>query len=318
MLVARCAGRAAGRPRPRRGRGHRGLRSTAPCRRGRAGRRCRPLARHARLEPRRPTAGGRRRRHATADARRLVPRHGTRRSCSTTSPTPSGAWSSSPASCVRVVACWRASTPTPRAARAGTPSMTSRERTAGRRPAGTSSSRRRRRRSSARSGSMTRAAIAAGLVDVSVEEVDVDVGVTDPRRLVDYRFGQAQFADSIARAPPACGDRSARRRRRRRRPGDGAATAPAVVFLRARVVARDPVRNVVAVTDGSRNTGRWRRGIVASSLRPRSSPHRAAATPARRRRRRSSSSSSVSSVSSGPARHRRPRPERSLRTSCSS
>ncbi|MDQ1435685.1 MAG: demethylmenaquinone methyltransferase / 2-methoxy-6-polyprenyl,4-benzoquinol methylase [Actinomycetota bacterium] len=51
--------------------------------------------------------------------------------------------------------------------------------------------------------SMTRAADAAGLVDVEVEEDDVDVGVTDPRALVDYRFGQAQFAQWIAALDPS-------------------------------------------------------------------------------------------------------------------
>jgi SAM-dependent methyltransferase len=51
-------------------------------------------------------------------------------------------------------------------------------------------------------GSMTRAAVAAGLVDVKVDEVDVDVGVTDPGMLVDYRFGQAQFAEWVATFGP--------------------------------------------------------------------------------------------------------------------
>ncbi|MCU1466688.1 MAG: class SAM-dependent methyltransferase [Actinomycetia bacterium] len=51
--------------------------------------------------------------------------------------------------------------------------------------------------------SMTRSAVAAGLVDVEVEEDDVDVGVSDPRALVDYRFGQAQFADWVAALGPS-------------------------------------------------------------------------------------------------------------------
>jgi SAM-dependent methyltransferase len=41
---------------------------------------------------------------------------------------------------------------------------------------------------------MTSAAGAAGLIDIRVEERAVDVGVTEPHQLVDYRFGQAQFA----------------------------------------------------------------------------------------------------------------------------
>ena len=51
--------------------------------------------------------------------------------------------------------------------------------------------------------SMTRAALAASLSDVEVQEADVDVGVTDPRALVDYRFGQAQFAQWIAALDPS-------------------------------------------------------------------------------------------------------------------
>ncbi len=38
------------------------------------------------------------------------------------------------------------------------------------------------------------AAVDAGLVDVVVDERPVDVGITEPDRLVQYRFGQAQFA----------------------------------------------------------------------------------------------------------------------------
>jgi SAM-dependent methyltransferase len=41
---------------------------------------------------------------------------------------------------------------------------------------------------------MRRAAAAAGLIDVAVDEVAVDVGVTEPAHLVNYRFGQAQFS----------------------------------------------------------------------------------------------------------------------------
>jgi SAM-dependent methyltransferase len=41
---------------------------------------------------------------------------------------------------------------------------------------------------------MTATVVASGLADVRVEEDDVEVGIVEPRALVDYRFGQAQFA----------------------------------------------------------------------------------------------------------------------------
>jgi SAM-dependent methyltransferase len=41
---------------------------------------------------------------------------------------------------------------------------------------------------------MAGSAAGAGLVDITVEERGVNVGVTTPEQLVDYRFGQAQFA----------------------------------------------------------------------------------------------------------------------------
>jgi SAM-dependent methyltransferase len=50
--------------------------------------------------------------------------------------------------------------------------------------------------------SMSTAAARAGLVDISVEEEDVDVGVTEPSALVDYRFGQAQFSEWLAALGP--------------------------------------------------------------------------------------------------------------------
>jgi len=40
---------------------------------------------------------------------------------------------------------------------------------------------------------MGRTAQAAGLIDVAVDECAIDVGVTEPEQLVEYRFGQAQF-----------------------------------------------------------------------------------------------------------------------------
>ena len=41
---------------------------------------------------------------------------------------------------------------------------------------------------------MQRAARRAGLVDIGVDERPVDVGVTEPEQLVDYRLGQAQYS----------------------------------------------------------------------------------------------------------------------------
>ncbi len=81
---------------------------------------------------------------------------------------------------------------------------------------------------------MEAAARAAGLRDVRVEERPVDVGVTEPEQLVDYRLGQAHFATWLERI----GDERAARVRR------AAAYAirsvmepyrPIVVFLAARV-----------------------------------------------------------------------------------
>jgi ubiquinone/menaquinone biosynthesis C-methylase UbiE len=51
-------------------------------------------------------------------------------------------------------------------------------------------------------GPMRAAAAAAALVDVVVDEEVVDVGVTEPGALVDYRFGQAQFAGWLAALTP--------------------------------------------------------------------------------------------------------------------
>ena len=49
---------------------------------------------------------------------------------------------------------------------------------------------------------MTAAAEAAHLVDIDVAEAAVDVGLTDLGDLVDYRFGQAHFADWVGRLDP--------------------------------------------------------------------------------------------------------------------
>jgi SAM-dependent methyltransferase len=57
---------------------------------------------------------------------------------------------------------------------------------------------------------MERAALDAGLVAVRVEEGPADLGLTDPAALVDYRLGQAQFADWLTDLGP--GTRAAVRR----------------------------------------------------------------------------------------------------------
>ena len=52
---------------------------------------------------------------------------------------------------------------------------------------------------------MTSAAAIAGLIDPVVVERAVDVGITRPEQLVDYRFGQAQFAVWLDQIGPAGG-----------------------------------------------------------------------------------------------------------------
>ena len=49
---------------------------------------------------------------------------------------------------------------------------------------------------------MAGAAAAAGLWEVQVEEVAVDVGVHRPEELVAYRLGQAQFAEHLRTMTP--------------------------------------------------------------------------------------------------------------------
>jgi SAM-dependent methyltransferase len=83
---------------------------------------------------------------------------------------------------------------------------------------------------------MRAAASGAGLVDVGVEEADVDVDVTDPRALVDYRFGQAQFAAWIAGQTPGAGA-SARAAAVDAIAGSMERYRPRVVFLHARTEA---------------------------------------------------------------------------------
>jgi hypothetical protein len=50
---------------------------------------------------------------------------------------------------------------------------------------------------------MERVAEHAGLMDIVVDERAVDVGVTEPGQLVDYRLGQANYADWLGRMGPA-------------------------------------------------------------------------------------------------------------------
>jgi len=80
---------------------------------------------------------------------------------------------------------------------------------------------------------MTEAAEAAQLVDVDVTEAAVDVNVTDPVELVEYRFGQAHFADWLGDLDP-----DQRTRARAAAYGSIAETMepyrPRVVFLTAR------------------------------------------------------------------------------------
>jgi SAM-dependent methyltransferase len=49
---------------------------------------------------------------------------------------------------------------------------------------------------------MERVAKAAGLVDITVDERPVDVGVTQPEQLVDYRLGQAHYSTWIGQLGP--------------------------------------------------------------------------------------------------------------------
>ena len=82
--------------------------------------------------------------------------------------------------------------------------------------------------------SMEAAAEAAGLRDIRVEERAVDVGVTEPEQLVDYRLGHALYAAWLEEIGPE------RTRRLRREAADAIRPImepyrPIVVFLAARV-----------------------------------------------------------------------------------
>lgn len=83
---------------------------------------------------------------------------------------------------------------------------------------------------------MAAAAHAAGLLSVMVEERPVDVGVTEPEQLVDYRFGQAHFTQWLDRIGPRHGDEVRRRAAETIRP-IMQPYRPTVVFLAARTRA---------------------------------------------------------------------------------
>ena len=87
------------------------------------------------------------------------------------------------------------------------------------------------------SAPMSAAAAAAALVDIEVDEEPVDVGLTEPGALVDYRFGQAHFAEWLAGLSP---DERAAVRTAAIHAIDGAMEPyrPRVVFLTARTAPR--------------------------------------------------------------------------------
>jgi SAM-dependent methyltransferase len=84
---------------------------------------------------------------------------------------------------------------------------------------------------------MHAAAEAAGLTEVSVAEEAVEVGVTEPGELVDYRLGQAHFASWFASLSPTQGDDVRSRAIEAVRP-IMQPYRPIVVFLTARVSGR--------------------------------------------------------------------------------
>lgn len=84
---------------------------------------------------------------------------------------------------------------------------------------------------------MSAAAAAASLIDIEVDEKPVDIGLTEPEALVDYRFGQAHFAEWLARLNPDT--RTAARTAAVRAIGNTMEPyRPRVVFLTARTAPR--------------------------------------------------------------------------------
>lgn len=81
---------------------------------------------------------------------------------------------------------------------------------------------------------MHTAAAAAALVDIEVDEAPVDVGIGEPAALVDYRFGQAHFADWLASLEPDARN-AARAAAVDAIEGEMEPYRPRVVFLSARV-----------------------------------------------------------------------------------
>ena len=79
---------------------------------------------------------------------------------------------------------------------------------------------------------MEAAARSAGLREVAVDERPVDVGLTEPEDLVDYRFGQAQFAAWLEEIGPVWSARARWRAVEAVRPVMEP-YRPVVVFLRA-------------------------------------------------------------------------------------
>jgi hypothetical protein len=84
---------------------------------------------------------------------------------------------------------------------------------------------------------MKAAAAAADFVDIEVDEEPVDVGLTEPQALVDYRFGQAHFSEWLAALSP---DQRATVRIAAVHAIEGAMEPyrPRVVFLAARTAHR--------------------------------------------------------------------------------
>lgn len=81
---------------------------------------------------------------------------------------------------------------------------------------------------------MADAALAAGLVDVVVDEREVETAVSSPEQLVEYRFGQAHFASWLSEIGPERAD-EVRWRASDSVRNDEIAYRPIVVFLSARV-----------------------------------------------------------------------------------
>jgi ubiquinone/menaquinone biosynthesis C-methylase UbiE len=115
---------------------------------------------------------------------------------------------------------------------------------------------------------MAAAAETAGLTDISVEEGPVDVGVTEPEQLVDYRFGQAHFAAWLDEIGPEAGGEIRRRAADAIRP-IMEPYRPVVVFLRA-VVGSGGAEHLGAAPGGAASgdqhaaVGKEHRGVCGA------------------------------------------------------